>query len=461
MSVAWDLTEGWTVHQVPSSLPPLFSGDRLVVYGLLKPSENAKQGMNKVRLQCTLGNGEKMEHFIIFSTPPIKNANFLDSETNSSVLLHCLAAKTFIKVKQDDVSDMWEIQREKSSIVSVSKSSNVVSKFTSFVAVDEESHQIVSGPLRKQFVTSFASQVMGFSQQRFTTVGVVDSACDSQLFGQPQVMGGSGFLCKGSSSMKKTPRLKSVARKKSPSVKLQSSTFVGGAPPPKPLLAAAVYGDEPLRATPLLFERALPHASLPPPSRKAALPSNLPKKEASCSLIGASRPVPTEKQTTVKKSIGSFFSKLFSGASLSLPKEKDQGQSSNAACALEEAERDNITKQEKEPEEDAPALLSVISLQKASGAWDLTDQLVSLCEKSRDSLITGCPAVIAVETSEGRLLWATALALALLMGKFGKKKDEWEMIAEKGKKWIRKNLPANVKDDEVLNFAAAAIGVQI
>ena len=447
------------MHQVPSSLPPLFSGDRLVVYGLLKPSENAKQGMTKVRLQCTLGNGEKMEHFIIFSTPPIKNASFLDSETNSSVLLHCLAAKTFIKVKQDDVSDMWEIQREKSSIVSVSKSSNVVSKFTSFVAVDEESHQIVSGPLRKQFVTSFASQVMGFSQQRFKTSSVFDSACDSQLFDQPQLMGVSGVLCKGSSPMTKTVRSKSVGA--GARFKLQSSTISGGAPPPQPPLAAAVYGDEPLRVTPLLYEGALPHAPLPPPSKKAALPSNWPKKEASCSLIGASRPVPTEKQTTVNKSIGSFFSKLFSGASLSLPKGKDQGQSSNAACALEEAERDNITKQEKEPEEDAPALLSVISLQKASGAWDLTDQLVSLCEKSRDSLITGCPAVIAVETSEGRLLWATALALALLMGKFGNKKDEWEMIGEKGKKWIRKNLPANVKDDEVLNFAAAAIGVQI
>ena len=374
------------MHQVPSSLPPLFSGDRLVVYGLLKPSEKAKQGMNKVRLQCTLGNGEKMEHFIIFSTPPVRNAYFLDSKTNSSVLLHCLAAKTFIKMKQDDLSGMWEIQREKSSIVSVSKSSNVVSKFTSFVAVDEESHQIVSRPLRKQFVTSFASQVMGFSQQRPKTSGVFHSACDSQLFGQPQVMGGFGSLCKGSSPMKKKGCLQSVVG--GARFKLKSSTFFGGAPPPRRPPAAAVYGCGPPGPPPLVFGGAVPNSSLPPPSKKAALPSNLPKKEAS-------------------------------------------------------------------------GVMSVISLQKASGAWDLTDQLVSLCEKSRDSLITGCPAAIAVEASEGRLLWATALALALLMGKFGNKKDEWQMIAEKGKKWIRKNLPANVKDDEVLNFAAAAIGVQI
>ena len=381
--MAWDLGEGWTVQQVPSSLPPLFSGDRLVVYGLLKPSENAKHGMNKVRLTGTLGNEEKMEHFISFSTPPVRNTYFMDSKTNSSVLLHCLAAKTFINVKQDDISGMWEIQREKSSIISVSKSTNVVSKFTSFVAVDEESHQIVSGPLRKQFVPSFASQVMGFSQQCFKTLGVVHSACDSQLFGQPQLqaMGGSGLSYKGSSTLLGAKCLKSSAG--GARFKSQSSTIFGGAPPPPPPLAAAAYGGGHPGAPPPQ------HAALPPLlSKKAASPSSLSKKEAS-------------------------------------------------------------------------GVMSVISLQKASGAWDLTDQLVSLCEKSRDSLITGCPAAIAVGTSEGKLLWATALALALLMGKFGDRRNEWEMIAEKGKKWIRKNLPANVKDDEVLKFAAAAIGVQI
>ena len=381
--MAWDLAEGWTVQQVPSSLPPLFSGDRLVVYGLLKPSENAKHGMNKVRLTGTLGNEEKMEHFISFSTPPVRNTYFMDSKTNSSVLLHCLAAKTFINVKQDDISGMWKIQREKSSIISVSKSTNVVSKFTSFVAVDEESHQIVSGPLRKQVVPSFASQVMGFSQQCFKTLGVVHSACDSQLFGQPQLqaMGGSGLSYKGSSTLLGAKCLKSSAG--GARFKSQSSTFFGGAPPPPPPLAAAAYGGGHPGAPPPQ------HAALPPLlSKKAASPSSLSKKEAS-------------------------------------------------------------------------GVMSVISLQKASGAWDLTDQLVSLCEKSRDSLITGCPAAIAVGTSEGKLLWATALALALLMGKFGDRRNEWEMIAEKGKKWIRKTLPANVKDDEVLKFAAAAIGVQI
>ena len=47
------------------------------------------------------------------------------------------------------------------------------------------------------------------------------------------------------------------------------------------------------------------------------------------------------------------------------------------------------------------------------------------------------------------------------MGKFGNKKDEWEMVQEKGKKWMKKNLPAAIKYDEVITFAAATVGVQI
>ena len=60
-------------------------------------------------------------------------------------------------------------------------------------------------------------------------------------------------------------------------------------------------------------------------------------------------------------------------------------------------------------------------------------------------MIKGCPKEIAVDTAEGKLLWATALVLVLLMGKFLDQKDEWEMIAEKGSKWMKTNVLAGVK----------------
>ena len=111
--------------------------------------------------------------------------------------------------------------------------------------------------------------------------------------------------------------------------------------------------------------------------------------------------------------------------------------------------------------EDPQPIIALITLQKASGSWDLTDKLVSLCGTSRDALIKGCPKDIAVDTGEGKLLWATALALVLLVGKFTDQKDEWEMIAEKGTKWMKKNLPAGVKYENILETAATAVGVQL
>lgn len=77
----------------------------------------------------------------------------------------------------------------------------------------------------------------------------------------------------------------------------------------------------------------------------------------------------------------------------------------------------------------------------------------------KDAVITGCPKEIAVDTSKGKLLWATALALVLLRGKFLDREDEWEMIAEKVKKWIKKNLPATLNYASMLQSAATVIDV--
>ena len=113
------------------------------------------------------------------------------------------------------------------------------------------------------------------------------------------------------------------------------------------------------------------------------------------------------------------------------------------------------------PPKGSQSAWSVISLQKASGSWNLTEQLVSLCGVSRYDSIKGCPGEIAAVAAEGKLLWATTLALVLLMGKYSDQKDEWEMIAEKGKKWLKKNLPSTVTVAIILETAAATVGVEI
>ena len=57
---------------------------------------------------------------------------------------------------------------------------------------------------------------------------------------------------------------------------------------------------------------------------------------------------------------------------------------------------------------DPRPIMALVMLQNASGSWDLTDKLVSLCGTNKDALIKGCPKEIAVDTGEGKLLWATA-----------------------------------------------------
>ena len=347
------------MHQIPSSLPPLFSGDRLVVYGVLKALENANEGDdNEVRLEGMLRNDENVKHVVKFSTPPITVENKADA------LLHQLAVKSFIQEKQDGYSernDGQEMEEAKRSTISISKSASVVSKFTSFVAVDKDSNQPVSGPLRKHFVPYYLSA--DFSRRK-----------GARLSARARKKVGFGF----SSS---DYRLQSSAPKKK-SKGFFSSLFGSSAPPPAPEV------------------------------ERLAARTRLPKDGFGGGV---------KKSLCTRLNLGSMSQKT----------------------------------------KEAPVALSVISLQKASGSWDLTDQLVSLCGTSRDALIKGCPKEIAVDTAEGKLLWATALALVLLMGKFLDQKDEWEMIAEKGSKWMKKHLPAGVRYENVLEAAATTVGVQV
>ena len=379
VSLTWDLPQGWVVQQIPSSLPPLFSGDRLVIYSLLESSENASQdGETVVRLQGTLSQHERVEHFITFPTPTTSITTDTVEDPNSSAILHCLAAQKFIQAKQDDLSDKNgdELEDGKSRIISVSKSANVASKFTSFVAVDKENHQPVSGPLRKRIIPVFGSDVGWCGAM---PLGISDSDSDSESL---------SFMCG-------IPQSK-VGMK-----------FHG--------MALAMDCD--------MTEEV--------------------RRVGSCVTSCAFKERPSIKEKFLS-SLSRLKLKRKKGAPKTVP-----GEGSFSVSG-------KLTKNSSCPED-----LSLISLQKASGAWDLTDELVSLCGKSRDNLMKDCPVEIAGDTAEGRLLWATALALVLLKAKFSNRRDEWEMIAEKAKKWMNKNLPVAVKYDSILQSAANAIGAQI
>ena len=117
------------------------------MYGVLKASENANEGDgNEVRLEGMLRNDEKVKHVVKFSTPTIA------VEHKGNVHLHQLAAKSFIQDKKGYRPDIPDWKEDNALIVSISKSANVLSKFTSFVAVYKDINQPVLGPMRRHFV---------------------------------------------------------------------------------------------------------------------------------------------------------------------------------------------------------------------------------------------------------------------------------------------------------------------
>ena len=368
-----------------------------MVYGVLKACEKANEGggMNEVRLQGTAGNDLKVDHMIKFTTPPTAASCDTDVKAEGNVLLHRLAAKNSIQGKQDDLNESGdsgqEFEEAKSYIISISKSANVVSKFTSFVAVDKDNREPVTGPLSTHVVPSYKTPCMG----------AIKLAC-----AQPPARRKQGMAAK--------KRVKSGSASKP---KAKSKGFL-----------SSLFG----------FPQAKGAAQHQEKSSSVVLASVRRKSDYDSDEGWES----SDDSSTGKESLGLKSD----DPPVSMPKSSSFPSQVSAQTQKKKG---------------SSSVLALISLQKASGSWDFTDQLVSLCGAGRDALIKGCPKEIAVDTGEGKLLWATALALVLLMGKFLDQKDEWEIISEKGTKWMKKNLPASVTFAQVLESAAAAVGVQV
>ena len=133
MSVTFGAPKEFQVTQSPQNLPPVFNGEKLVVYATLK----SQKAFEKTDCTATLkGNmlGDTLEHKVPF---------VLDSSTTAPSLpvIHHLAVKALI-------TDWEAAQKEKKSIVDLSTESSVISSHTAFIAVDEESSEPVSGSMK-------------------------------------------------------------------------------------------------------------------------------------------------------------------------------------------------------------------------------------------------------------------------------------------------------------------------
>ncbi|KAJ8368952.1 hypothetical protein SKAU_G00089800 [Synaphobranchus kaupii] len=83
------------------------------------------------------------------------------------------------------------------------------------------------------------------------------------------------------------------------------------------------------------------------------------------------------------------------------------------------------------PQPPKDLLLQLISLQKATGSWDLVPELAQVFGKTEEEVAKQTPP----QVDSG--LWATVLALLWLYGFRGEDEDEWQFVAMKAVSWIR------------------------
>jgi hypothetical protein len=345
--VAWTLPKSWDVQNVPTTIPTLFVGNRLVVYGIFNRKDQSKYNNRQiVAIEGTVTitghvdeglNSSVIHHVIKFSA-------VCGNPGDRSLMLHRLCAKTTIQEKQDqhegDIENMND--NFKIPIVELSKSAIIVSKLTSFVAVDQESHEPVSRAMERPMMPKI-NQDGG---------GRVFALCS---------------LNKGMLGYSGPPPI--------------PTGYLSSAPPPP---AKASYGAYP-----------------PPPPPREESSKIAGRKAIQKHSKSKHSPTPPPHTTAIRYE------------SDSLPSNKGHVDSH----------------------------LALISLQKACGSWQLTAQLASICGVALDKLIKVCPSELTADNKES--VWATALALSCLFGKFKDKRDEWEMVAAKGTKWLKVNLLSN------------------
>ncbi|KAK9963877.1 hypothetical protein ABG768_007035, partial [Culter alburnus] len=87
------------------------------------------------------------------------------------------------------------------------------------------------------------------------------------------------------------------------------------------------------------------------------------------------------------------------------------------------------------PEPRTDPLLQLVSLQKASGCWELNTTLADVFGKTEDEVTNHRPAQV-----DGSV-WATVLALIWLNTCRSDDQIEWQFVAMKAAAWIRSQKP--------------------
>ena len=163
MEVNFDLPSGFEAFQAPNTIPTIFNGDKIVIYGILKsmaasddPLQSGVSGKASLKGHIS---GNMITHMIPFDipAPPLKGEDEVQSSTGFDMpVVHQLAAKSLLSdwaAGKGWGSTSLTHEREQES-TNLSIESSVISEYTAFVAVDEEQNQPIEGAITLCDVTA-------------------------------------------------------------------------------------------------------------------------------------------------------------------------------------------------------------------------------------------------------------------------------------------------------------------
>ena len=159
--IKFDVPSSFKVYQAPEEVPTLFSGDKVVVYGIIKKRKSASAEPLRVSMNGTATlTGQILSKPIEFKLtfeilPP--------SDFQSSFgmpIVHHLASKSLICELQSGESwmDAATTKKQKNKVVNLSIESGVVSSHTAYIALDEGQEELIEGAIKTWDVVAIMTQ---------------------------------------------------------------------------------------------------------------------------------------------------------------------------------------------------------------------------------------------------------------------------------------------------------------
>ena len=397
IGVKWEVSNSLNIKQIPETIDFIFDDGFLVVYGVVTNAE-ATALKGDVILEYEV-EGKNHENKLTFN---VNNSD--DPEEARHFSLHALAAKDYI-TQCNQSNDSVSPPTLKDTVTQLSKTSGVISKYTSYVAVDGSTQVPVQGPL----ICHDANDPMDVSSR---------SRSRSQRRSRSR----------SRSRLQRRPRSRSQSRSRSRSrTRSRSGSRSRSRSPYKPRsrgLYHASRSPSPYQPRSRECKRALhrsPELELAYQPRFRARDRSPERSQCRDQARFYFRASPCYYPT----SPGNYSPPGYSPATYS---------------------RNSVSKH-----------IGLIDLQSVSGNWALTKEFSAVLGKKRKDFLLALPqslSTVSSEVCEKESVWATVLAVIWLKSQeFQSVQDELRMIIEKAEKWLLSHLPAGVTRDELAQDA--------